>query len=160
MRSDIHKRAAYTALLTFFKSEFEMVDGTLAGLKDLIALCPETCMGHELRAEASYIHDFYNSAENLFRQVAEQLNGGMPRGDAWHKLLLQEMKNAIPGEREAVISDVLFAKLEQMLRFRHLVRNSYGVLFDPRKTRQVSLLVFEVRQQLQDEFKKFLETIR
>ena len=159
MRSDIQKRAAYSALLTFFKSEFEMVDRNLAGLIDLIKLCPNTCEGHELRAEASYIHDFYNSAENLFRQVAEQLNGGIPRGDAWHKLLLLEMKNAIPGEREAVISENLFGKLEQMLRFRHLVRNNYGVLLDPLKTRQVSQLVLETRQQLQDEFLKFLETI-
>jgi hypothetical protein len=156
LRSDIQKQAAHAALLSFFKSELEIVDRNLAGLKDIIALYPEMCNGHELRAEASYIHDFYNSAENIFRQVAEQLNGGIPRGDAWHKLLLLEMKDAIPGEREAVISNNLFAKLEQILRFRHLVRNSYGVLLDPQKTREIALLVLDARRQLHDEFLKFL----
>jgi len=155
----MRRQTALLALTSFIASEKEMIERTLAGLEDLHSHHPGVCTGHELRAEASYIHDFYNSAENIFRQVAEQLNGGIPRGESWHKLLLLEMKNPVPDERQAVISEALFSKLDLLLKFRHLFRNSYGVLLDPAKTRELALTSFEVKKQLYAELDRFLNTL-
>jgi len=41
-----------------------------------------------LRAKASFMADFYMGVENIFRTISEELNGGVPRGDGWHKRLL------------------------------------------------------------------------
>ena len=126
---------------------------------DLLKKNPEQSAGHDLRAEASYIHDFYNSAENLFRMVAEELNGGIPRGESWHRLLLLEMKSGIAGSREPVITEKLYEMLEVCLRFRHLFRNSYGVFLDPIKTRQTAEVVLQADKLLKQEFDCFVEAL-
>ena len=39
----------------------------------------------DLRAAGSILHDFYSGVENIFRRVAQELNGGLPAGEDWHK---------------------------------------------------------------------------
>lgn len=41
-----------------------------------------------LRVKASFIADFYTGVEKIFRLIAEELNGGIPKGEGWHKKLL------------------------------------------------------------------------
>ncbi len=135
------------------------MDQTLALLDDLIKNNPHGSAKHELRAEASYSHDIFSSIENIFREVAEELNSGIPRGEMWHKKLLLEMKNSFPGERDAVISEELFDRLEKCLKFRHLVRNSYGVMLDSSKTREISFLTLESAGLFKQQFNDFLDKL-
>jgi hypothetical protein len=153
------RAAAYASLKAFFEQEKVTLNRTLDGLRDLLRQKPGACSGHELRAEASYVHDLYTSFENLFRAVAEELNGGVPKGDQWHKKLLLEMKIALPGKRPPVISEDLHRTLEECLRFRHLVRNSYGILLDPQKTRAISLLSISCTEELLAAFSSFLSAL-
>ena len=83
-----------------------------------------------LRVKASYMADFYMGVENIFRTVAEELNGGVPRGDGWHKRLLSGMAVEQKGVRPAVISPALLAELVPFLGFRHVVRQAYGFQLD------------------------------
>jgi hypothetical protein len=149
----------YTALRSFFDQECKLIDRNLEGLKDLLQKNPVQSKDHNLRAEGSYIHDFYNSAENLFRMVAEELNGGIPRGESWHRLLLIEMKSKIETKRGPLISESLYQMLDTCLRFRHLFRNSYGVLLDPEKTRETANIVLQAEKQLKEEFDSFLRAL-
>ena len=79
-----------------------------------------------LRARASILHDFYTGVERVFVRLAEEINGGVPRGDNWHRQLLTDMAIAIPEVRPAVISGELADELAEFLRFRHVFRNVYG----------------------------------
>lgn len=54
-------------------------------------------------AGAVVVHDFYNTIEKTFCQIAEEIDGGLPQGDAWYQRLLQRMTVAIPAYRPAVI---------------------------------------------------------
>ena len=41
-----------------------------------------------LRTKASFLADFYMGVERIFKIIAEELNGGTPKGEDWHKRLL------------------------------------------------------------------------
>jgi hypothetical protein len=84
---------------------------------------------HLLRAEASYLADFYNGAERIFRIIVEELDGGGPRGDSWHKRLLLDMTLDMQ-HRPRVLSDSLYVRMLKFLGFRHVVRQAYGFELD------------------------------
>lgn len=106
-----------------------------------------------LRAKASYIADFYMGVEKIFRTVAEEVNGGLPRGEAWHKKLLTGMAIEHKGIRPAVISPGLLTALIPFLGFRHVVRQAYGFQLDAEK-----LAVLE--KSFQPTWKKFAREIK
>jgi len=86
-----------------------------------------------LRVKASFMADFYMGVEKVFRLIAEELNGGLPKGDAWHKKLLYTMTLEIDQVRPAVISKKLYEDLLEFLGFRHVVRQAYGFQLDEKK---------------------------
>ena len=77
--------------------------------------------------------DFYMGVEKIFKLIIEELNGGAPRGEGWHKRLLHTMSLEIKGSRPAVISNELYADLLKFLGFRHVVRQAYGFQLDEKK---------------------------
>lgn len=78
------------------------------------------------RTLASVLHDFYTGMERIFSRIAKELEGGMPKGEDWHKELLDDMALELEDVRPAVISEELRENLEEYLRFRHLFRSVYG----------------------------------
>jgi len=80
----------------------------------------------DLRAAGSILHDFYNGIENIFRRIAQELNGGLPAGEDWHKQLLTDMSLEVKGVRPSLVSRDLKLKLQKYLGFRHIFRNIYG----------------------------------
>ena len=106
-----------------------------------------------LRARGSILHDFYTGVERVFVRLAEEINGGVPRGDQWHRQLVQDMSIAIPDVRPAVISPELAEKLGEFLRFRHVFRNVYGFVL--RADRLESL-----QQQMPDVLERFVNEMR
>jgi hypothetical protein len=83
-----------------------------------------------LRGRASVLHDFYTGVERIFIRIAEELDGGVPRGEQWHRQLLQDMSLELPEIRPAVISTETAERLGDYLRFRHVFRNVYGFVLD------------------------------
>ncbi|MCY4123520.1 MAG: hypothetical protein OXG72_21645, partial [Acidobacteria bacterium] len=55
-----------------------------------------------LRARGSMLHDFYGGIERVFVRIAEELDGGVPHGEQWHRQMLTDMSLEIPGVRPAV----------------------------------------------------------
>jgi len=72
------------------------------------------------------LHAFYSGIENLFRRVAQEMGEGLPRGNSWHSQLLRNMALEIPQVRPRVIREETRDRLEEFLRFRHVVRHAYG----------------------------------
>ena len=79
------------------------------------------------------LHGFYSGFERIFTHIAETIDGELPRGEDWHRLLLRQMQADVPGIRPAVISVEVGNFLDELRKFRHVVRNVYTHNFDPVK---------------------------
>ncbi len=77
------------------------------------------------------LHGLYSGFERIFTHIAETIDGDLPQGEDWHRLLLGQMKTEVPGLRPAVISVKMGEVLDDLRRFRHVVRNVYTHYLDP-----------------------------
>ena len=107
----------------------------LDALRDELAAAPRNDDTFTLRARGSMLHDFYGGIERIFVRIAEELNGGVPEGERWHRQLVTDMTLEIPGVRPAVIDTALANELGEFLRFRHVFRNIYGSLLQVERMR-------------------------
>lgn len=105
------------------------IESERAGLEKLMHEfhdLPYADKSYILRAKASIFHDFYTAVERTMRLIAEELNGGVPKGEQWHKQLLVDMTLDLEDLRPPVFSKELFERVLPFLRFRHLFRTMYG----------------------------------
>ena len=108
------------------------------------------------------LHSFYSALERLFEYIADQLDGGPPKGEAWHRELLRQMSTDIPGVRPSVIRSTAASGLDEYRRFRHVVRNVYAEHLEPERVgklvKELSGLWVQVKSDL-TQFAKFLEDV-
>ena len=90
-----------------------------------------------LDSVALNLHGFYAGLERMFELIATTVDGQLPTGEHWHRLLLEQMASESPGVRPAVISDATRQVLEEYRGFRHIVRNVYTFRFDPAKMQRL-----------------------
>ena len=88
---------------------------------------------YHVDATALNLHGFYAGLERVFVVVAERIDESLPCGANWHQELLQQMSSELPGVRPSVVSRSLAADLERFRGFRHVVRNVYAHVLDPRR---------------------------
>ena len=90
---------------------------------------------------AKYLSDCYMGMENIFRQIALEVDLCLPDGSREHKALLGQMAEPY-GERPPVISEITLRPLQEFLEFRYLfLRRSMDELAyekTEQKARQVS----------------------
>ena len=79
----------------------------------------------ETVALAGMLHSFYTGIENLFKRISIHVDGGAPRGNAWHSCLLDSMAQQ-RGNRSAIVSACLRDRLRPHLNFRHVFRQAYS----------------------------------
>lgn len=79
------------------------------------------------------LHGFYHGVERIFQAFAKALDGDVPSGEAWHKKLLLQMAEEVPGLRPAVISEQTKTALDAYRSFRHVARNVYTFNLDSKK---------------------------
>lgn len=79
------------------------------------------------------LHGFYQGVEKIFEGIAASIDRVFPSGDSWHKLLLEQMSEGIPGIRPAVISSETNTALDAYRTFRHVARNIYTFNLDVKK---------------------------
>ncbi len=115
-----------TILLIRIKKEIEAELEAIKSLLDEYKDLPKEDAVYVLRAKGSIFHDFYSAAERIFNKIGEELNGGIPKSDQWHKDLLFDMTLDLETARPPVISSELYNKMVIYLRFRHVFRNIYG----------------------------------
>lgn len=78
------------------------------------------------RVIGSILHDSYNCCERIFRLIVGEINGAIPVGFEWHRLMLNKVTRKVEGLRPPVISERMASDLEEYLEFRHVFRNIYG----------------------------------
>ena len=107
------------------------------------------------RVKASFMADFYMGVEKICRLIAEELNGGTPRGEGWHKRLLHAMTIEAKGLRPAVISHNLYQDLLKFLGFRHVVRQAYGFQLDEKKLEELEKIFKKTWKTFSREIRNF-----
>jgi len=50
------------------------------------------------------LQSFYQGVERVFQTIAKSIDRSVPAGEKWHKTLLEQMADEVPGIRPAVIS--------------------------------------------------------
>jgi len=109
--------------------------------------------------QALKLHNFYTGCERIFSLIMSEFNGGKPSGFDWHKRLLQRMTVAQP-ERPPVISTETAQRLDEYLRFRHIVSNVYGFDLDIARVAQLIQTYPAVWYQFEQEMQAFIVWLR
>ncbi|ELP53078.1 MULTISPECIES: hypothetical protein [Microcystis] len=78
-------------------------------------------------------HGVYTGIERIFEVIAKKIDQRFPTGDKWHRDLLEQMSVDIPRVRKAVITEETRLILDELRRFRHLVRSAYSCQLDEEK---------------------------
>jgi hypothetical protein len=108
------------------------------------------------------LHDVYSGFERLFKQIAAIVEGNVPGGAEWHRELLEQMGLDLPKVRPPVLTPDSIERLDEYLRFPHVVRNVYTLSFDPerigRLVEKLEPVFDQIRQELLT-FANFLEKV-
>lgn len=126
--------------------------------RPLLIKCTTTMPDNiELSALAAMLHSFYTGVENIFKRVAIELDGSLPRGEYWHRELLDTMRRP-SAVRPAVISSPLRDRLREYLEFRHVFRQAYSFQLQWDKMSPLVLACETTLGQLEDELDTFLRS--
>lgn len=113
--------------------EGEMVElkGAIADVQRLLDKFQQTQDSDLLPAIAMDLQSFYTGVERMMVAVAMSCEQRVPEGDRWHRLLLEQMGRAVPDIRPPFISSEGKEHLDELRRFRHVVRGIYAFKLDP-----------------------------
>ncbi len=110
----------------------------------------------ELSALAMMLHSFYSGVENIFKRISLETRVERPRGENWHRALLDSMLQPIGG-RASVISLETHELLGDYLAFRHVVRNAYSFDLDWEKLAPLVANCDPTFKRLSEELRQFLD---
>ncbi len=83
------------------------------------------------------IQRLYGLFENYCLRISKFFENNLPK-DRWHKALLEKMTLDIPSLRPALFTNKeSFSDANELLKFRHRLRNLYGEDLDERKTTEM-----------------------
>lgn len=128
----------------------------LEQLREELATAPRDDDTFTLRARGSVLHDFYSGIERVFVRIAEELDGGVPQGEQWHRQIITDMSLEIPDVRPAVLTPALARQLSDYLRFRHVFRNVYGSLLEAERMRPLEERLPDVLIAFRTQIRAFL----
>jgi len=123
-------------LIERIADEQRKIKGTVAEIKELLNKMEAASIeGLEVRKAlvALRLDIFYTGLENIFERIAREIDMDEPKGEEWHKELLQQMAESRLS-RLSVISAKTAAALGIVLRFCHRLRDIYVFELDPEKT--------------------------
>lgn len=120
-----------TGLVRRIRQELEELERVLDRIKEGWERSRRSNDEYYLDGVALNLHGFYSGFERIFAHIAETIDGDLPQGEDWHRLLLEQMKTEVPGIRPAVISTAMGEILDDLRKFRHVVRNVYTHHLDP-----------------------------
>ncbi len=110
------------------------------------------------RAISADLAEVYTGFEKIFERIANEVDKHLPSGDSWHSDLLTQMADVRSG-RPPIISNDVFLRLIELLRFRHKVNNIYGdeLIYEKveQHAKEISQLFEDVSKEL-DAFTTFL----
>ena len=98
-------------------------------------------------ATAQTVCNVYNVMEDVFASIAANIDGDVPKGENWHRELLDQMTAPLADVRPPVIDAKLRIELDELRRFRHVVRHGYGARLNKPRVEEhfLSLLTAHAR---------------
>ena len=102
------------------------------------------------------LHNFYTGCERIFKLVISEINGAVSHELDWHKRMLTQVSLEIEDIRPAVISLKTRKDLEELLRFRHIVRNIYGFELKPERIEALIALTISLSPRFTKEIENFM----
>jgi hypothetical protein len=109
---------------------------------------------------AYHLHNLYNAFENIFQNIAAVFENSVDDVDRWHAQLLERMRLDTMPLRPAVIDDAAYDALDELRRFRHLFRHSYGVELDSQRLRLVMDKALVLKTVYAEQMEQFIEFLR
>lgn len=112
-----------------------------------------------LEAAALYLYIFYTGMEQIFSEIAREVDSALPTHEAWHVALLRQMSAEIPQTRPAVLSKSSRNCLDEYRAFRHVVRNVYTFNLNPTRIAELAAGVpacYQIVRQDLTQFCQFL----
>jgi hypothetical protein len=71
------------------------------------------------------LYHTYHGLEKIFKQIAQNIDETIPEGKNQCRELLKQMRYKVEGIRPSLISNELYALLDEFRSFRRIVRNDY-----------------------------------
>jgi len=78
---------------------------------------------------AEIITDYYTCLETAFLRISKAFENSLEKYK-WHANLLERMVVEIPGVRKALLTDVSYDLLKEIMRFRHFKRYYFELDYD------------------------------
>jgi len=148
----------YLALKIRIEGEIENIEKVVEGARSYLAQAPSVVPEIEMRGLATYVEDFYSGCERIFERVAVYLDGGVPKGESWHKELLEQMVGRGPlGARPPVLSQEIAERLDDYRSFRHRRRHRYGFELEWKKVRDLAEGMVDLWEGVKRELRRFGE---
>ncbi|MFN9693546.1 MAG: hypothetical protein ACK550_07080 [Synechococcaceae cyanobacterium] len=121
-------------------------------LESLVALDAVVVDRLRVDAAALRLQSFYTGIERCLLQIIRVLNGSTLDGWDWHRRLLDRMEHATQA-RPAVFCAVSINSLQELLRFRHLVRHLYAYEWQPEPVERLRALAIALWPDVRGELK-------
>jgi hypothetical protein len=149
----------YTALAGQIEQAWADLNGVGRRVDELLVQARRTSDRAYLEAAALYLHTFYSGLEQLFVEIAREIDESVPAHENWHTALLRQMSAEMPSRRPAVISATSRGCLDEYRSFRHVVRNVYTFNLNPNRITELAAglpACYEAVQQDLAQFRQFL----
>ena len=151
--------ARYQVLSRRIELELEELERTQAAAQRHWQTARTTTIDQDayLNSVALNLHSFYSGLERIFELLAQELDGGVVGGDAWHTELLRQMALDVPDLRPPAIQAATADQLDEYRKFRHRIRNIYTTNLDPERMAHLVLHLPVLWPQIRSELELFAQ---
>ncbi|MFA5859500.1 MAG: hypothetical protein WC955_10620 [Elusimicrobiota bacterium] len=109
-------------------------------------------------AIGTYLMNFYNGIENILKRISKEYYKTMPKGESWHKELLE--LSASPSEgKVAVLNAEIVKGLNPYRGFRHFFVSGYGFKLDVELLAPLITNIEPLWNEIKKALSKFIESI-
>lgn len=78
---------------------------------------------------AMNLQGFYTGAERILLKVCRDIDTSVPKGEQWHRALIEQVSIETDA-RPALLNSMTLSALKELCKFRHFVRNAYVYKLD------------------------------
>ena len=148
----------WSELIQYISDEREKIERSISGIKKALQRIATAPVEYKIAIEvtmAKRVSDCYMGMENIFRQIALEVDLCLPDGSREHKELLAQMAKP-HAERPPVIGRTTFGHLQEFLEFRYLFIRFDTDELDYEKTEQKAKQITMLFENISAELDMFI----